>query len=228
LLAVIIQQLKGDYRLATRLQGKEAGLQTFVNLYESRSKTHSLFSMETLAPSTVRINQGFIITYIMKTVPHKVPFSEGEELKQILEAAFLPRIIAPNKLVAGDRNLFMKYTGLVLNQGTSMGLSSVGDAYLNFGVWGGCIFMFILGFLYSEVLKQFDRAASKNFPILILFTALVFYYPIRPDSEFQTILGHLVKSCFFLWVIFKFWKEYFKEAPTPLKQEAPAPILATQ
>ena len=72
-----------------------------------------------------------------------------------------------------------------------MGLSSVGDAYVNFGVFGGVLFMFILGFLYSEVLNTFHKNAYR-YPVLILFVPLVFYYPIRPDCELQTILTRFV------------------------------------
>jgi hypothetical protein len=124
---------------------------------------------------------------------------------QILEAAFLPRIIAPNKLKAGDRTIFMKYSGLALLPGTSMGLSSMGDAYINFGIIGGCIFMFLLGLLFSEVLNGFYKY-SRYYPFLLLFTPLVFYYPIRPDCELQTSLGHLVKSCFLIYMLVLFWK----------------------
>jgi len=208
LLAVIIQQVKGSYRVATR-QGQEAGIETFQRVYEEGRENNTIFSFQSLAESNVRINQGFIITNIMQSVPAKVPFANGNELIQILEAAFLPRILAPDKLKAGDRTLFTKYTGLNVNQGTSMGLSSVGDAYINFGIIGGCIFMFFLGLLYSEALKVFYRF-SKYYPVLLLFTTLVFYYPIRPDCELQTILGHFVKSCFLIFVIFLIWKKQFR------------------
>jgi len=208
LLAVIIQQVKGSYRAATR-QGQEAGIETFQRVYEEGRENNTIFSFQSLAESNVRINQGFIITNIMQSVPAKVPFANGNELIQILEAAFLPRILAPDKLKAGDRTLFTKYTGLNVNQGTSMGLSSVGDAYINFGIIGGCIFMFFLGLLYSEALKVFYRF-SKYYPVLLLFTPLVFYYPIRPDCELQTILGHFVKSCFLIFVIFLIWKKQFR------------------
>jgi hypothetical protein len=105
----------------------------------------------------------------------------------------------------------MKWAGFRIAQGTSMGLSSLGDAYLNFGVVGGAIFMFLYGMLFSEVLNAFSYY-SKFFPILILFVALVFYYPIRPDCELQTIMGHLVKSIFLVAVILNLWKNIFKQA----------------
>lgn len=207
ILVVIIQQIKGDYRQAAWYgEGGGAGLDAFENIIDARTADNSLFSFERLAQSNVRINQGFIITNIMYNIPERVPFANGEELLQILEAAFLPRIIAPNKLNAGDRDFFMKYSGMRIREGTSMGLSSPGDGYINFGIVGGCIFMFCLGLLFSEVLNGFYRY-SKYYPFLLLFTPLVFYYPIRPDCELQTSLGHLVKACMLIYIMIIFWKQ---------------------
>ena len=145
----------------------------------------------------------------MSTVPDKVEYSNGEELYQIIEAAIMPRILAPDKLNAGDRSIFTKYSGIPLTEGTSMGLSSLGDAYINFGVFGGIIFMFLLGCLYNYILVLFNKY-TYHYPSLLIFVPLVFYYPIRPDCELQTILGHLVKSCFLIFVIIQFWKPIFK------------------
>ncbi len=208
LLAVVIQQLKKDYRANIAEAG--AGINTFESVYQDRVSDNSLFSPEKLAESNVRINQGYIITNIMATVPERVPFENGKELVLILESAFLPRILAPNKLNAGDRFIFMKYTGLQLREGTSMGLSSVGDGYINFGVIGGAIFMFFFGLTFSEVLNGFKKY-SKTFPALLLFVPLVFYYPIRPDCELQTSLGHLVKSVMLIAAIMVIWRTQFKK-----------------
>lgn len=208
LFTIILQQIKGDYRTALG-QGEESGTGTFAKVYEQNQKQGSFFNPEQLAQSSVRINQGFIITYILKTVPAQEPFANGDEMLQILEAAVLPRILDPGKLTAGDHSVFYKYSHIPLRQGTSMGLSSVGDAYVNFGLVGGCIFMLILGLFYSEVLNLFSKY-GKEFPILLLFTTLVFYYPIRPDCELQTILGHLVKSCFLIFIVLQFWKKDFR------------------
>ena len=207
LISVVIQQLKGDYRESTWQQGNEGGIETLSKTYQTNKK--SLFDLISLAKSNIRINQGFIVTNIMANIPGKMPFSNGNELLQILESAVLPRILDPNKLNAGDRDFFMKYSGMHISQGTSMGLSSLGDAYINFGIRGGCIFMFFLGLLYSEVLKIFHRF-SITFPLLILFTPLVFYYPIRPDCELQTVLGHLIKSCFLIFAIHVVWRNKFR------------------
>ena len=214
---IVIQQVKGSYRTATS-EGQRAGVETFEKAYQEGQEKNALFSVTSLASSNVRINQGFIITNIMKTVPEKVPYSNGAELWQIIQAAILPRILAPDKLKAGDRTLFTRYTGMPLRSGTSMGLSSVGDAYINFGIVGGCIFMLVLGLVYNQVLKTFYKLGNY-YPILILFTTIVFYYPIRPDCELQTILGHLVKSCFLIYVVFTIWKKYFIVYPQPPEKD---------
>lgn len=209
LIAIVIQQLKGDYRKAVWQQGATGGLETFSSTYEDAEESGGFFSAEKLGASNIRINQGFIITNIMQTVPDVVPYEYGKELLQILEAAILPRILAPNKLRAGDREIFMKYSGIPLLPGTSMGLSSMGDGYINFGIVGGIFFMFFYGMLFSGVLNLFYNN-SKYYPILILFTPLVFYYPIRPDCELQTILGHIFKSCFLLFVMIQVWDHIFR------------------
>lgn len=209
ILAVIIQQLKGDYREATWRQGEAANLETLKKSIKKKEQKSGVFSKESFGESNLRINQGYIITNIMITVPDKVAFEYGSELIQILESAFLPRILAPNKLNSGDRFIFMKYSGIPVLVGTSMGLSSVGDAYINFGIFGGCIFMFFYGLLLNLFLIMFDHKSNK-FPVLLLFTTVVFYYPIRPDCELQTILGHLLKSTFLILVMINLWQYNFK------------------
>lgn len=208
ILALIIQQLKGDYRKTVWREGEEGGVQTFNDALTENENTGGVFSAEKLGASNIRINQGFIVTNIMQTVPFKAPYENGAELWKILYSAIMPRILAPDKLRAGDRDIFMKYTGMYLMPGTSMGLSSLGDFYINFGSVGGIICMFFYGLLFSEVLNAFYKN-SFRYPILILFTPLVFYYPIRPDCEMQTILGHLVKSCFLIFVMIQVWKVKF-------------------
>lgn len=215
-IAGTLQVLKGDYRKETG-DGSAAGLETLNKVYEEKSDRSSVFSFENLAKNNVRINQGFIVTNIMNNVPDRVPFSNGAEMVEILEAAFLPRVLAPNKLNAGDRSIFMKYSGMRIKKGTSMGLSSMGDAYINFGVLGGGLFMFTLGLLFSLVLNGFHHF-SKTYPVLLLFTPLVFYYPIRPDCELQTSLGHLFKSCFLVYIIIVLFRSSFRVATANLRK----------
>jgi hypothetical protein len=218
LLAIIIQQLKGDYREATWKQGEEANVDTIKKSLKKKNEKDGLLSVESVGASNIRINQGYIITNIMKTVPDKIPYENGAELELILESSLLPRIIAPDKLNAGDRFIVMKYSGIPISAGTSMALSSVGDGYINYGKTGCAVFMFFFGLLFSYFLKLFYKK-SKDFPIAILLATVAFYYPIRPDCELQTILGHLFKSTIIIFVILSIWKYNFKLSNFSLKRK---------
>lgn len=222
-IATTIQLLKSDYRV-TAIQNQEiSGIEAFAQLYRQENENQGVFYFEKMAQSNVRINQGFIITNIMHTVPDKVPFAKGSELLELLEAAFLPRFLAPDKLKAGDRSIFKKYSGIPITPGTSMGLSSLGDAYVNFGILGGVFFMFLLGFMYSEILRFFSRS-QRIYPLIILFSPLVFYYPIRPDCELHTILGHLFKSIILVFSVFIFWKHLFRVHSTQGAKKMHQPV----
>lgn len=201
---IVIQQLKSTYR-ETITYG-QGSLDQFEETFKTANQEGDAFNLNSIAGSNVRINQGFIVTYALAWVPDHEPFAMGDELYKILEAAFLPRLIAPNKLKAGDNSLVFKYTGMVIRQGTSMSMSALGDFYVNFGVFGGCICMFLFGWVFNVVLNGFQKF-SRHFPIILIFTPLVFYYPIRPDTALQTGLGHLVKASFLLYIMVLFWKD---------------------
>ncbi|MBU3715125.1 MAG: hypothetical protein FGM46_09295 [Ferruginibacter sp.] len=207
-IVVIIQLMKSELRSADKNSDK-SGVDRFGKVFKEKNEKGDFLNFEKLAESVVRINQGFIVSNIMNRVPETIDFANGEELYLILESAFMPRFLAPNKLTAGNRDLFVKYSGVAIKEGTSMGLSSLGDAYINFGIFGGSIFMFVLGFFYSEVLNYIHKQ-SYEFPILILFVCMLFFYPIRPDCEFQTILGHLIKGLILVFAILNIWKSTFK------------------
>ena len=217
-LVVVIQQLKGAYREANPYGGNKGNLSTFGTVYTQQKNKGALFDKVSLAQSNVRISQGFILSHIIKHIPKKEPYANGEELYKILEAAFLPRILAPNKLKAGDNKLVRKYSGIQLTDDTSMSLSAPGDGYINFGLAGGCIFMFVLGGFFNFVLVKFEKI-SRKVPLALLFTPLVFYFPIRPDTALQTGLGHLVKACFLLYFILVVWRHHFEQLPKSFLQK---------
>ena len=209
LLILILQEIKGSYRNAIYHKGQETGLGTITDTYKEQQGA-GIFTDESIGPTLVRINQGFILSYIMKNVPENIPFQNGGEMLEVLEAAIMPRVVDPNKLKAGDRQLFTQYSGLQLSESTSMALGSPGDAYVNFGIVGGIVFMFFLGLTYNTILKYFEKYKT-TFPLIIVLSPLVFYYPIRPDCELQTILGHLFKSIFFLYIITFLFKKYISK-----------------
>ncbi|MBK7346579.1 MAG: hypothetical protein IPI98_06645 [Chitinophagaceae bacterium] len=219
----VIQQLKASYRTATIAQGKAGDVEAFDDAFDEMQTSGGFFEKANLAKHNVRINQGFILTNVLRHVPYRTAFAHGQELYQILEAAFLPRILAPNKLDAGDKTLVFKYAGISLRKHTSMSLGSMADAYINYGRTGGCIFMFALGLFFNLTLIWFYNM-GKKFPIIILFVPMAFYFPIRPDTALQTGLGHLVKCTFLIWVVFTYWAHIFETRLKVFRKTSPSEL----
>lgn len=203
--ATFIQFIKQDYR-QTLYEGSEAGVDVVTDVYTNATMERgSMFSKVNLYENAVRINQGYIVSNVMNNIPANVPFSEGESMKQIFLSSLFPRFIYPDKLNAGDREFFMHYTGMKIAEGTSMGISSVGDAYANFGKTGSWIFMFFYGLLFNAGLRLLYKKSAFT-PLILLFTPVIFIYPIRPDCELQTILGHFFKATLLMIIIFQLFK----------------------
>jgi hypothetical protein len=203
--ATFIQFIKQDYR-QTLYEGSEAGVDVVTDVYTNATlERGSMFSKVNLYENAVRINQGYIVSNVMNNVPANIPFSEGESMKQIFLSSIFPRFIYPDKLNAGDREFFMHYTGMKIAEGTSMGISSVGDAYANFGKTGSWIFMFFYGLLFNVGLRLLYKKSAVT-PLILLFTPVIFIYPIRPDCELQTILGHFFKATVLMIIIFQLFK----------------------
>ena len=84
-----------------------------------------------------RINQGWIVARIMRYTPNYEPFAGGETIITGIRASLIPRFLDPDKPKAGGRENFTRFTGKLISDNTSMGLSPLGEAYANFGINGG-------------------------------------------------------------------------------------------
>ena len=76
---------------------------------------------------------------------------------------------------------------------TSMGISLLGEAYINFGVIGAWVFMFLFGLVSSFVIKQFFLLAM-NYPTIWLWFPLILLHFVKAETELLVQLNFLVKS----------------------------------
>ncbi|MES2628589.1 MAG: hypothetical protein V4616_06430 [Bacteroidota bacterium] len=208
-LVLFLQLVKIFLRQEIWKNNKEFSTEVLIDVTATASaEKKGIFSKESIAPNLVRINQGWIVTNVMTNVPRKVPHTNGDLMYMYFEAALLPRFIAPDKLRAGDPEIFIKYSGHMIDKGTSMGLSPMADGYVDFGWNGGIIFLGVYGLAYGLALRYYRRLSDKN-ALWLIFIPLIFIYPIRPDCETQTSFGHFVKASFLLWLLFTL---FFKNA----------------
>ncbi len=208
---MIIQTVKQEYRKVIWVQNTtniDKG-QIFTSIVQNQlENTVKMVSNENIDAAINRINQGWIIARIMAWTPLKEPYADGETIYRGLEAAFLPRIIAENKAKAGGKENFQRFTGKKLRENTSMGLSPIGEAYANFGVFYGALFMLFLGLFYNVILWQLVSYLTK-YPTLILFFPLMFLHVIKAEVDFAVVLNYLVKSIIVVALIFWSARQFF-------------------
>ncbi len=208
--AYVLQNFKGEYR--NQLYNEEVGdygvaLQGVANSETFKDNT-TLFSEEKVANTLVRINQAWIAASSMNHMNLTDKFCGTLLLSKYLEAAFLPRFLAPDKLQAGNKEIFNEYSGHKIAQNTSMALGIVADGYIAFKFPGVLMFCFGLGFLFCTVFKIAERW-GKISPFFVLLLFPILYYAVRPDCELQTTLGQLVKGTFTFWLVVRYYKDYF-------------------
>jgi hypothetical protein len=207
--AIFIQSIKSGLREQTWFGNKQVSFELIQNINSNNERVGGILNIKNLGPQLIRINQGWVLASTMDNVPKFVNYTYGLLTIEYLYSALVPRIFDPDKLNAGSQEVFNRYSGHYIDVGTSIALGLFTDAYIEFGQFGAIIYVFIFGLMYGYILNQFNFN-SKKFPILILFATLAFIYPMRPDSETQTALGHLFKTIMLLWFIFRFFNKFFR------------------
>jgi hypothetical protein len=209
-LLILIQGVKQNYRRLTwkgKFEGNQVAL--FGRLIaEKFQNTDNFFAQDAFFPIYYRANQGFNVSLVMRRIPSYQDYDRGAQLSQVILSSFVPRVLWPNKPEAGGRANMLFYTGVVI-EGWSTNVGPLGEAYGSFGVTGGIIYMFFLGFLIRWSYKRMFQISYRR--PLVLFWLPVIFYMVTYSSESDTlqILNSLVKSAFFVWVLYKIAPRWF-------------------
>lgn len=212
LFAIFIQSIKQGLRAQTWINNKEASVELVKEVTADANRSNGgWLSLKNLGPNFVRINQGWVLASTMDNVPRNVAHSNGLLLQQYLYSAFIPRFIDDTKLASGGKEIFNIYSGHHIDSGTSIALGLFTDAYVDSDSLA-VLYVFLFGLFYGYILHQFNNK-TKRYPILILFALMVIIYPVRPDCETQTALGHIVKSIMLLTLLFTVYRKKFMVLP---------------
>lgn len=190
---LLIQAFKGDYRERVWRGGEEASIETIGDVGLGKANSADLAGEDNLLGTLNRGNQAWIFSSTVDNMDRTMDFQGMNNVNRYLESALLPRFLAPNKISAGDKLIFNRFSGHHISGGTSMGLGVFADGYIAYGNWGVYFFTFILGLLFSLTFKLIERW-SKISPFYILFVLPMLNYAVRPDCELQTVVNHLAKS----------------------------------
>jgi hypothetical protein len=199
-LILFIQSIKHIYREAVWFGNKEAGIETVAELGKEKTDSDILLGEENLLSTLNRSNQAWIFASTVNRMDMKKDFQGLTNVERYFESAVMPRFLAPDKIKSGDKEIFNKFSGHSLAEGTAMGLGVFADGYIAYGSIGVYIFGFFLGLLFSLTFKMVEKWTRIS-PFFVLMIFPLLNYAVRPDCELQTTINHLFKGI----IIFGFY-----------------------
>jgi len=215
-LLLLLQSVKGAFRTATWKGGYEGSRAVlFQELVSRQLGKDDLFSKKAFFSIYIRANQGFNVSLVMDRIPNRQPFDNGTYLFESIASAFVPRLLWPDKPEAGGAFNMEHYAGVKI-RGWATNIGPIGEAYGNFAVTGGIIFMFLLGafvrFSYRKVLQ-----ISTRIPLLILWIPVLFYQTVfSMENDTLQVLNSLIKSAVFIYIFYKIYPVLFKPNEQPV------------
>lgn len=212
LFVLFLQAMKVVYRQEVWFGEKEASMETVGELGTQIADNEILLGEDNLLATLSRSNQAWIFASTVDNMDRIKNFQEITLVNKYLEAAILPRFLAPDKIKSGDKEIFNKFSGHVINEGTSMGLGVFADGYIAYGTWGVYVFGFSLGLIFSLTFKLVESWANIS-PFYILLILPLLNYAVRPDCELQTTITHLFKGVIFYGFLVTLSKKRFTLAP---------------
>jgi len=205
-----IQSVKLSYRKYTWRQdyeGSKIGL--FGTLIKEQASVFSDVNFSNVFfPIYYRANQGINVSLVMNRFPNYQEFDNGKNLSRVILSSFVPRVFWPDKPEAGGKANMRHYTGYII-EGWSTNVGPLGEAYGSFGVMGGILYMIGLG-AFVRWSYRIVFVISRRLP-LILFWIPVLFYQVTYSAEADTlqIMNSIIKSSFFVWLLFKFSPKLF-------------------
>ena len=144
--------------------------------------------------------------HVIEFTPNVIPYWMGQSYRGLLWAP-IPRVICPWKPKItlgqefGHRYYFLPEIDLL----TSWNLPQLVEMYVNFGISGIIIGMFLLGIIYRALSGMFCHPDAGEGGLLIGF--FVFTRLTLIESDFATVFGNLIYYIILLIIIGQLMKE---------------------
>lgn len=193
----LIQAVKHEYRAVAWEKGADP-LFFGELIYSKISSPLNSVDEIVLFGILARLNQGWLICKTMKHVPDDKPYANGETIVLSIAATLVPRFIWPTKPKAGGAYNLERFWGYKLTR-YSMNIGPVGEAYGNFGKFGGIVFMFFYGLFFNYLLNIILKYSIAH-PTWIIWLPFLFLYAVGTETDIVSTLNYLVKSFVFLFL----------------------------
>ncbi|MCS6914170.1 MAG: hypothetical protein RMK29_13000 [Myxococcales bacterium] len=212
---LLMQPVKGEFRQRIWDRPVEMGIAERALLYLSLMERHWLGSAagppvdagQSLQRAAARTGASLPLAHIMELTPASVPYQRGATYRYLLYT-FVPRFLYPDKPIAQQADVWAAIMyGYTTERGTAhvmVGLSQMGEAFINFGFLGALGFLVLLGGLYricDEVLLHPGAGSgSRALYLFYLLNAM-----IGSEGSFAQFWGGVIQTFLFygagLWVL---------------------------
>lgn len=159
-----------------------------------------------------RLQATYHLAKTMDRVPDIVPYQNGKNWGETFAFVLTPRLFNPDKGELNSSEKASKYTGIKyagLSQGTSFSLGYFGDCYIDFGLFGMMIALFVIGLLFASTYFYFLRNSSTNFIFNYSVVCALFmkFFALEMDSVFfigsffiDLLMYFMLAKFFFPWL----------------------------
>lgn len=224
---ILVQSVKDQYRKETWTGRREGGIGLFNELVQKQKNktTGEPFAETEGVVSTVgRLSQGWHLGLTLKRVPLKEPYANGREMSSDVVSSILPRLFFEDKKKVNSQDKFYQYTGHKLRGSTSMSIGLLGDFYINFGVTGSFVGLFIFGGIIAKLLQFFIRRYVLPDPINIIWIPFILNYLIRANNDFYIFFNGMIKGFVVFLLVNYVRQKLWKKAPQKMPEQKPLTV----
>jgi hypothetical protein len=133
--------------------------------------------------------------YSIQNVPSKIPHERGALWLGTVQHVLMPRVLFPRKAIIDDSERTTKYTLRKVAggaEGTSIGIGYIGESYIDFGMYGMFVPIFLLGIMYGLIYRWFVRTAPNPLLGVAFATSLLLFPASLLETSNIKIVGGVV------------------------------------
>ena len=182
--------------------------EALTKLYEITNSQGKNVSSSATEKFLDRLQGTYHLAKTMDRVPDIIPYQYGKNWGETFAFVFTPRLFNPDKGELNTSEKASKYTGIRyagVSQGTSFSLGYFGDCYIDFGLFGMMVALFLIGLLFGSTYFYFLRNSSSNFIFnySVVCTLFMKFFAFEMDSVF--FIGGFFTDLLMFFVLSKFF-----------------------
>lgn len=183
--------------------------------------------VEGLDPLLQRIAYVDFFGYVLNAVPSVVPHADGVQWAGAVRHVLIPRLVWPSKPpLVSDSQVTSQYTGIYVagsegDGGTSISIGYMGESYIDFGLVGMFVPIFLLGIGWGLIYLFFVRRAD-NLVLGYAYSVAVLMSAYQLEVAAVKLLGGVVMKLIVVGLIMRYtqsWLQNWLQAEEAYSEE---------